>query len=232
MRRREFITLIGAAAGLPLAARAQEAGRIYRLGRLQQTPLTAPFYVAFFDVLRQNGFVDGQNLLNDTRGYGLHDEQLAEHASELAKAQVDVIVVVGDEPLRAVQQATKTIPILANATDMVGSGFVASLAKPGGNITGVSFLSPELDGKRQEILIEAVPGVRRMAALADGRREKKPPLPVCANLTDEDKIRRGGDDGTTWIFRCGQAACSDFCEGRSAGDDRSGGAVRELPCRD
>jgi putative tryptophan/tyrosine transport system substrate-binding protein len=167
MKRRDFITLIGAAAGLPLAARAQEARRIYRLGRLQQSPLVAPSYDAFFGELRRNGFVDGQNLVNDTRGYGLHDEQLGEHAAELVKAQVDVILAVGDAAVRAAQQATKTIPILANGTDLVRAGFVASLAKPGGNTTGFSILAADLNGKRQEILIEAVPGVSRIAALAD-----------------------------------------------------------------
>ena len=91
----------------------------------------------------------------------------AEHAAELVKGQVDVIIASGDAAVSAAQQATKTIPILANATDMVGSGFVASLAKPGGNTTGFSVLSAELDGKRQEILLEAMPGIRRMAALAE-----------------------------------------------------------------
>ena len=91
----------------------------------------------------------------------------AEHAAELVKGQVDVIIASGNAAVSAAQQATKTIPILANATDMLGSGFVASLAKPGGNTTGFSVFSAELDGKRQEILLEAVPGIRRMAALAD-----------------------------------------------------------------
>jgi len=80
---------------------------------------------------------------------------------------VDLIVCAGDPTVRAAQQATKTIPILALADDMVRSGFVASLAEPGGNTTGISILSTELDGKRQEILLEVVPGIRRLAALAD-----------------------------------------------------------------
>ena len=91
MRRREFITLIGAAAGLPLAVRAQEAGRTYRLGSLSPSPRDAPFFDAFFDELRRNGFIEGQNLVNDAHGYGMRDEQFAEHAAELVKAQVDVI---------------------------------------------------------------------------------------------------------------------------------------------
>jgi ABC transporter substrate binding protein len=113
------------------------------------------------------GFIEGQNLVVDERGYGLHVEQLADHAAEIVKAQVDVILATGDLPIRAAQQATTTIPILGFTDDMLGSKFVSSLAKPGGNTTGVSILATELDGKRQDILIEAVPGLRHMAALAD-----------------------------------------------------------------
>jgi putative ABC transport system substrate-binding protein len=136
MRRREFITLLGAAAVGSVAARAQEAGRTYRLGSLHLSPRSAPNHVALFDELRRQGFIDGQNLLVDEHGYGLRVEQLAEHASELVKAQVDVIICAGDAPVRAAQQATKTIPILGNATDMVASGLVRPLAEPGGNTTG------------------------------------------------------------------------------------------------
>ena len=168
MRRRDFITLIGATAALvPLAARAQEKGRTYRLGDLHVFPRNAPWYVALFDELQQLGFIEGQNLSVDEQGYGLRVEQLAEHASELVKAQVDVILTGGDPAVRAAQQATATIPILAFTDDLVGSGLANSLAKPGGNTTGVSLLSSDLDGKRQDILIDAVPGLRRMAVLAD-----------------------------------------------------------------
>jgi len=88
-------------------------------------------------------------------------------AAELVKARVDVIVAVGNVAVRAAQQATATIPILAATDDMVGSGLVASMAHPGGNTTGLSILGTELDGKRQEMLIEIVPGARHIAALAD-----------------------------------------------------------------
>jgi putative tryptophan/tyrosine transport system substrate-binding protein len=168
MRRREFITLVGgAAATWPLAARSQEAGRIYRLGTLNLSPRSAPNHVAFYAELQRLGFIAGQNLVVDERGYGLHVEQLADHAAEIVEAQVDVINATGDLAIRAAQQATTTIPILAFTDDTLGSKFVSSLAKPGGNTTGVSIFATELDGKRQEILIEAVPGLRRMAALAD-----------------------------------------------------------------
>jgi putative ABC transport system substrate-binding protein len=164
------MTLIGAAAATwPFAAWAQEAGRIYRLGSLHLSPRSAPQHVAFYEELQRSGFVEGKNLSVDERGYGLRAEQVAEHASELIKSQVDVIVCAGDASLRAAQQATKTILILGNADDMLGSGLVGSLAKPEGNTTGLSFLSTELDGKRQEIVMEAVPGIFRMAALIDGK---------------------------------------------------------------
>ena len=168
MNRREFITLVGGATvAWPLAARAQEPGRIYRLGTLQLSPRSAPNHVAFYAELQRLGFIEGQNLVVDERGYGLHVEQLADHAAEIVKAQVDVILATGDSAIRAAQRATTTIPILAFTDDMLGSKFVTSLAKPGGNTTGVSVLATELDSKRQDILIEAVPGLRHIAAVAD-----------------------------------------------------------------
>lgn len=167
MQRREFITLLGGAAFMPLASHAQEAGRTYRLGALHLGPRSQPIHVALYEELKRAGFIEGQNLWVDTQGYGLRVEQFLDHASEIVKAQVDIILCVGDAAIRAAQQATKTIPILGLTDDMVGSHFAHSLAKPGGNVTGVSIFSSELDGKRQEILIEAVPGLRRMAALAD-----------------------------------------------------------------
>jgi putative ABC transport system substrate-binding protein len=168
MRRREFITLFGGAVvAWPLSARAQEAGRKYRIAYLSPNPRNAPTFVALFDELRQFGFIEGQNLTIDHRAYGQHIELLSKYADELFGIPADVIVALGDPAIRAVQQATKTIPILALTDDMVGSGLVSSLAKPSGNTTGVSILATELDGKRQDILIEAVPGLRHMATLAD-----------------------------------------------------------------
>jgi len=168
MRRREFITLLGGAAvGWPLAALTQEPGRTYRLGALYPSPREAPQVVKLFEELRRFGFIEGRNLLVDWRLYGLRVELLSEFATELVKTQVDVILAGGDAAIRAAQGVTATIPILGFTDDMVGSGLANSLAKPGGNTTGVSLLATELDGKRQEILIEAVPGLRRMAALAD-----------------------------------------------------------------
>ena len=170
MKRREFITLLGGAAAWPLASQAQEAGRTYRLGVLVPTvSRQAPPVLALLDELRRNGFVEGQNLTLVFGGFEIANEQLPEAAAALVKAAPDVIVAGPQLPLRALQAATRTIPLVGMSEDMVAEGLVTSLARPGGNITGISLLSPELDGKRQDLLIEAVPGARRIAAMADSR---------------------------------------------------------------
>jgi putative tryptophan/tyrosine transport system substrate-binding protein len=168
MRRREFITLVvGATVTSPFAAAAQEPGRIYRLGMLMPFPRDHPFVLGFLGELRNRGFIESQNLAIEYRDFGGNTELNSQYAAELVKAKVDVIYGGGGAPTRAAQQATKTIPILGFSDDMVGEGLVDSLARPGGNTTGVSILAAELDGKRQEILIEAVPGIRRIATFAD-----------------------------------------------------------------
>jgi putative tryptophan/tyrosine transport system substrate-binding protein len=161
--RRQFISALGSAALLPLAARAQEAGRIYRLGIL--IPATRASIEPFFDELRLNGFTEGQNLVV-TGSYSVRAEAIADSVADLMKTGPEVILSGPETYLRALQGVTRSIPLDSMSEDLVGEGFAASLAQPGGNVTGVSLLSPELDGKRLEILIEAVPGVRRIAALA------------------------------------------------------------------
>jgi putative ABC transport system substrate-binding protein len=122
LKRREFIAFLGGtAAAWPLAARAQEPGRIYRVGGLHSSPRDAPHHLALFDELRRLGFIDGQNLVVDAAGYGMSAERFAVHAAELVKARVDVILAGGDAAVRAAQQATTSIPILALTDDMVGS---------------------------------------------------------------------------------------------------------------
>ena len=172
MRRRDFITLVGGAAAWPLAARAQEAGRTYRVGGLSGGPRDSPPTMAMFDELRRFGFIEGQNLTIDWRQYSEHIDRISEFAADLVKAKVDVIYTTGDAGIRAAQRATTTIPILGTTDDMVESGLVKSLARPDGNTTGTSFLSAELDGKRQEILIEAVPGLRRIAAITEFQQNR------------------------------------------------------------
>jgi putative ABC transport system substrate-binding protein len=171
MRRREFISLMSASVAWPFAALAQQAGRTYRVGGLSSGPRNSPAIVAMFDELRRFGFIEGQNLTIHWRQYTLHIDLISEFAADLVKAKVDVIWAAGDAAIRAAQQATATIPILGGSEDMVAAGLVKSMARPGGNTTGMSLLATELDGKRQEILIEAVPGLRRMGALADSNNE-------------------------------------------------------------
>ena len=167
MRRREFIQLAcGAAAVWPFAAHAQKSGRIFRLG-LITGDRASPRLAAFFDELKALGFAEGQNLDIVAGGSNLREDQLADAAATLASEAPDVLLCVGDAAARAALKATRTIPIVVLSTDLVAAGFARSFAHPGGNATGVSILSAELDGKRQEILMEAVPSVQRMAALAD-----------------------------------------------------------------
>jgi len=168
MKRREFIRLVvGAGVAWPLAVWPQEAGRTYRLGVLTFSPRNARYMLAMFDELRRQGFIEGQNLTVDWRECGQQIDLISGFAEDLVKGHVDVIYAAGNPTIRAAQQATATIPILGITDDMVASGLVNSLARPSGNTTGISIFAPELNGKRQEILIEAVPGLRRMGALAD-----------------------------------------------------------------
>jgi putative ABC transport system substrate-binding protein len=141
MRRREFVALMGASVTWPFAATAQEPGRTYRLGCLFPAPRDAPLGKPFFDELRRHGFIEGQNLTVEYRTYGQHVDLISKYAAELVKARVDVIPTGGEEAIRAAQQATKTIPIVAFVDDMLGSGYVKSLARPDRNTTGVNILA-------------------------------------------------------------------------------------------
>ena len=117
--------------------------------------------------MRLNGFIEGQNLTIIPGGFDVQVDLLAERAEAMVKAEPDAIVGGPEPQLRALQARTGTIPLIGMTNDMVADGLVKSLARPGGNTTGISLLSPELDSKRQDILMEALPSARRMAALAD-----------------------------------------------------------------
>jgi putative ABC transport system substrate-binding protein len=150
-RRREFIALLGGAAMAgPTRLMGQPTNRIYRVAVL--TPLPASVMTWFFDQLRQQGFVEGENLVIDRRGFDARYEQYLALVGDMVKAGPDAILCGGPAAIRAAQAATTAIPIAAT-DDIVGEGLVRSLAHPGGNTTGVSILAAELDGKRQEILI-------------------------------------------------------------------------------
>lgn len=168
MQRREFLTIIGGAATWPLCARAQQQGKISRVGYLGiSSPSLEPHYVeAFRQKLRELGHIDGESVAIVYRWAEGHDDRLPSLATELVHLKPDVIVTTGTPGAVAAMQATKTIPIvMASSADPVGSGLVSSLARPQGNVTGFTILGPQLEGKRLELLLQAVPALSRLAVL-------------------------------------------------------------------
>ena len=152
----------------PLDAQAQQAGKVYRIGFLNAgVPSTATAQVeGLRRGLRDLGYVEGRNFTIDFRWGEGRNDRLAELAADLVRANVDVIVTAGEPAIRAARQATATIPIVMGAVgDPVGAGFVESLARPGGNITGVSNLAVEMTGKWLQLLREAVPRLSHVAVL-------------------------------------------------------------------
>src|SRR5215475_3564028 len=173
MDRRTFLAGVGAViVAVPLAAEAQQAAKVYRVGLLGGSPPNSPggrrAWEGFFQGMRELGYVEGQNILVEGRFYGDHTDRLPALAGELVRLKVDVIVAGTAPAPEAARRATSTIPIvMATHTDPVGSGLVASLARPGRNVTGLSTLGPELAGKRLQLLKEAVPGISRVAMLSN-----------------------------------------------------------------
>ena len=168
MKRREFITLLGGAAiAWPLAARAQQAVRARRIGILLYSQQELPVIRPCLQELQTVGHVDGKTVTIEYRDAEGKYERLSPLAAELVRLKVDLIVTGGPPSARAAKEATATIPIvMIQVGDPVGSGFVASLARPGGNITGLSGLAPELSGKRLELLKEIIPKLSRAAVKA------------------------------------------------------------------
>jgi putative ABC transport system substrate-binding protein len=151
----------------PLSTWAQEHSRVYRLAIVTSAGRNEPATLAFLDEMRAQGFVEGKNLIFVSDGFRFDNEQAAAIVPAIIRAAPDAIVIAGDFIAEKFQKATRSIPLIVMTEDMVAAGFAASLAKPGGNITGISLMSPDLDGKRQDILIEAVPTAGRIAVLAD-----------------------------------------------------------------
>jgi putative ABC transport system substrate-binding protein len=166
MRRREFITLLGGAAvAWPLAARAQQLGKVYRVAFFTAGALAVPLSV-FVQALQQLGWIEGKNIVLEIRYADNRLDRLPEMAAELVRLKVDVIVASGTLAPLAAKQATTTIPIVMGAAgDPVGSGLVTSLARPDGNVTGLSLMSPDLAGKRLELLKELLPRISRVAVI-------------------------------------------------------------------
>jgi putative ABC transport system substrate-binding protein len=142
-------------------------GRVYRIGFLLPTLRDSAAILAFIDELRLNGFIEGRNLEIVPRGFSVARNQIDAAVASIVKAAPDAIVGGPERYTLALQKAAPTIPIVGMSEDMIRDGIVTSLARPGGNTTGISILSPELDGKRQDLLLEAAPGARRIAVLAD-----------------------------------------------------------------
>jgi putative tryptophan/tyrosine transport system substrate-binding protein len=159
------VTLTLANLVAPLAA-APTPGQVYRIGYLGTTPPPAHQWEALLDGLRERGYHEGRNLVFERRFSEGHAERFPAFAAELVQLRVDLILVITTPAALAAKHATQTIPIvIPTAIDPVGAGLVASLARPGGNLTGLSALTAELNGKRLELLQEVVPGVTRVAVL-------------------------------------------------------------------
>ena len=172
LKRRELITLIGLATALPVAVHAQQATRIPRIGILSPgRPSAAADPIinninSFLQGLRELGYTEGQNVIIQQEYAEGNTDRLSELANKLIAAKVDAIVAFSTTAARAAKQVTSTIPIVAIAmADPVADGLVASLARPGGNVTGTTFLGPELVAKRLQLLQEVVPGLSRVAVL-------------------------------------------------------------------
>jgi putative ABC transport system substrate-binding protein len=167
MKRRQFITLLSGVAGWPLAARAQQAAKIPRIGYLTTGLAVNPHLTeAFRRGLRDLGYVEGRNVVIEYRDAEGKLERFPALAAELVALKVDVIVAGNVPQAMAAMQVTRTLPIVfAAAADPVASGLVASLARPGGNVTGLSLMFPELVAKWLELLKQAIPGTSRVALL-------------------------------------------------------------------
>ena len=164
MRRRDFMSLIGgvAANAWPLAARAQKPAKVPRIGIIDD----APMWDHFRQGMRDLGYIDGQNIAFEYRSGEGQPDRLASAASDLARLPVDIIMTAGSAATRAAQQATTTIPIvMVSIGDPVRAGFVASLARPGGNITGNTILGTAMSAKRLQLFKEVIPGLSRVAFL-------------------------------------------------------------------
>jgi putative ABC transport system substrate-binding protein len=169
INRRAFIfATTGGLLAAPLARRAQQAGKVPRIGYLALNPAANPhLHEAFRQGLRDLGYVEGRNVVIEYRDAEGKPERLPALAAELVALKVDVLVAQPTVAALAAKQATRTLPIVFPVAEPVTSGLVTSLARPGGNITGLSILAPEMAGKGLELLKQAVPGVSRVAVLWD-----------------------------------------------------------------
>ena len=167
MKRRAFIAGLGSAVAWPVVARGQQASKIYRVGILSAGPVPPPNILsAFVDGLRELGWIDGKNIAFEQRYADNNLDRLLDLAADLVRRDVDVIVAAGTLAPLAAKRATSSIPIvMTGAGDPLDSGLIASLARPGGNLTGLSLMAPDLAGKRLELLKELLPTLSQVAVL-------------------------------------------------------------------
>ena len=171
------VTLALASLMAPLVAGAQQAPQVPRIGLLTPGPWGPRLHLleAFRQGLRERGYVEGQNIALVLRSAEGSSERLPDLAAELVRLPVDLLVALGAPAAQAAKHTTSTLPIVVVAGDVLGSGLVASLAQPGGNITGVTPIAPDLAGKRLEVLKEVVPALTRVAILWNPTNPAKPP---------------------------------------------------------
>jgi putative ABC transport system substrate-binding protein len=163
-RKIVFLALSAMLIALCVPVEAQQTSKVYRIGFLSTDPPEAHAWNALLDGLRERGYIEGRNIVFERRFSEGKAERFPEFAAEMVRLRVDIIIVTTTPAAFAAKNATQTIPIIIpTALDPVGTGLVASLARPGGNITGLSSLAPELSGKRLELLKEVVPGMTRVA---------------------------------------------------------------------
>jgi putative tryptophan/tyrosine transport system substrate-binding protein len=167
MERRRFIEVIaGGFVAAPLAAEAQQAGKVPRIAYIRAEAPPAADIEAFRQGLREHGYVEGKNIVVEYRWADGNEQRLRAIVAELIRVKVDLIVASAPAAARAAKEAATTIPIvMVLVADPVAFGFVASLARPGGNVTGFAFLLPELSGKRLQLLKDAIPKLSRVAVL-------------------------------------------------------------------
>src|SRR5262245_39851465 len=168
MKKAAALSVLVAAVLLALgvSAEAQQPKKVYRIGFLSTNPPETQAWDALLDGLRERGYIEGRNIVFERRFSEGKAERFSEFAAEMVRLKADIIIVTTTPAAFAAKNATQTIPIIIpTALDPVGAGLVTSLARPGGNITGLSSVAPELSGKRLELMKEVVPGMTRVAVL-------------------------------------------------------------------
>jgi putative ABC transport system substrate-binding protein len=216
MTRREFIALLGGATAWPHTARAQQSAKVPTIGYLGATTrsVESQRVAAFMQRLRELGWIEGRNFAIEYRWGEGRNERFAEFAAEFVQLKVDLIVTYGTAAILAAKQATSAIPIVFPvAGDPVGSNLVKSLARPGGNVTGLSLQKTDLADKRLELLREVVPGFRRLAIMANVGN----PSPMLEMREVQATARKLGNEVATFEIRRAEdiAPVFDALKGRA-----------------